>query len=1455
MTKSSDGTLSAPAGPAPDPAAGRVAEVIVTTADGERRRGSGYRVATGAVLTAAHVVAGARAVRVRFDAARPTERVVEAVVAWRHADTDTAVLTIACPDPVETASFGRVGESAVVMSCGAVGFPRFKMRAGSEGARYRDSEHVHATCAVLSNRKEGTLDLNVTPPAAGADPGASPWEGMSGAVVFSAGRIVGVVSRHHLSDGPGRLAAGRVDRWAERLSATELRELEALLGSGLTPDALPDVVTPSAARGATGMPFGARLLDLAPAELRERDDELARLAEFCAGADPYAWVQAPPWAGKTALAAWFALHPPSGVLPVWFFVTARLAGHADHAAFTEALTHQLAMIAGREPARHASATGRDDEWRLLLREAAERLARDGRTLLLIVDGLDEDRSAAVGGPSIAALLPQRPPPNVRVLVTSRPGPGLPADVPGTHPLRHCDPVTLLPVDAARHTEHEAVHELSVVLGGDDLDHDLVGLLAAARSELTLPDLYELTGRAHPVLKKRLAGGFGRILRRRADGAGARGYLFAHETMLTAALRELGPDIAGYRERVHAWARRYAEAGWLPGTPAYLLQPYGRMVASLDDPGLGTALATDRRRHDRMRAAYHSDVDALAEIDAVTAAVARSAPGALGPPAALAAARHLLTLRNAFVPAEMPVALAALGRTDRAITAAHRLTEPVNRAEALARIARILADRDDPRAVDTARLAVLLANAEETDPQEVFDTPRTLLTAATALMVTGHDEDALRALDSSGGWVSVSPAEALAELAVAAHPRDAVLSAKLLGEAVAEARKEKGAERIAALADVARTCAPVDGKLSKDLYRRIRKAARKASEESDDVDLLATAATALRDTDPELAADLAENAVSIARSHLGDAWNPDEEYPSLHGPYEATVDAVTALLAAGLVADAQQVLESARSRSGPFGPPAPLFLQEWADVAMGWAHRGRADEAWNAIVDSWSGFMYMVRDADGTAEMVRTLARAGASERVEFLARADTAERPWVAAEALAALAGHHAADDPERAGRLLTEAQVRAERIQAIEYTPDQLATLAVALAVTGRYGDAERLARTVTRGATRAWALAGLSLAHAEEGSPHAPRLAQEAADTLEGLGTEDRPGTRGKRTPHADEELEEVVQLALEAGRARLRPRRAQVGAVVRALGFMGDAAQAEKLIALHGGRSHRSELRLAAATGLWQYAPAEACDIVSDEELPLRGGPVRWDETAPEFARLIVAVGHQDPPRGERLRQAADRAARRCLPPPGDPLTGSRPRGLVIAGLLGLAARPAADDPPAPTTAQILEALDHAPFRRSSGHLVAVLHAALGDYRSAARSVREAGEPVDRATALTELAAYVAGARGLPMTAEGERDEVPAPADSDEGEDVMTLIRRLAALVAPPELADGREGWTVDGPGIITPAVRRSVAGALLAEALQTPGWHRALPVVADLDPDGITQVRDVVFAHLGLAADPP
>ncbi|MFI1536333.1 effector-associated domain 2-containing protein [Streptomyces anandii] len=214
-----------------------MAEVLVRLGDGAAgRRGSGYLVGADCVLTAAHVVTGPlERVTVRFDADRPGEWSAPARVLLLAESADVALLRI--PDlppgrpPVGPPAYAAVPDADVVLPFRAVGFPRFKLRAGpahpddGSPSRYRDSCHLSGTVSVLSNRREGSLELAVVAPPEDVEPERSPWEGMSGAAVWCDSAVIGVISAHHRSDGLGRLAAGRVERWYEALSPAELELL------------------------------------------------------------------------------------------------------------------------------------------------------------------------------------------------------------------------------------------------------------------------------------------------------------------------------------------------------------------------------------------------------------------------------------------------------------------------------------------------------------------------------------------------------------------------------------------------------------------------------------------------------------------------------------------------------------------------------------------------------------------------------------------------------------------------------------------------------------------------------------------------------------------------------------------------------------------------------------------------------------------------------------------------------------------------------------------------------------------------------------------------------------------------------------------------------------------------------------------------------------------------------
>ncbi|NUT48637.1 MAG: hypothetical protein HOV94_15215, partial [Saccharothrix sp.] len=257
---------------------------------------------------------------------------------------------------------------------------------------------------------------------------------------------------------------------------------------------------------------------LAPVELVGREEELAELAAFCtepAFAGAYRWWRAPAWSGKTALMSWFALHPPPGVRVVSFFVTARLAGQNDRTAFVDNVLEQLQAMVGGPVAIADSA--RVTRLLGLLDTAAHACQAAGETLVLLVDGMDEDQGADAGDGedrSIAALLPVDPPAGMRVVVSGRPNPPSPGDLPEHHPLRALAVVRPLSVSAAAQVARaDMERELERLL---HFEQDLLGLLVAAGGGLTSDDLSELTGRTQEQVSDQLRTVAGRSFTRRGS---------------------------------------------------------------------------------------------------------------------------------------------------------------------------------------------------------------------------------------------------------------------------------------------------------------------------------------------------------------------------------------------------------------------------------------------------------------------------------------------------------------------------------------------------------------------------------------------------------------------------------------------------------------------------------------------------------------------------------------------------------------------------------------------------------------------------------------------------------------------------------------------------------------------------------------------------------------------------
>ncbi len=308
-----------------------------------------------------------------------------------------------------------------------------------------------------------------------------------------------------------------------------------------------------------------------------------------------------------------------------FFITARLAAQDTREAFTQVLMEQLAELLGQSLPTVLPEATREAYLLGLLAQAAAACKDAGGRLVLVVDGLDEDRGVTTGpdAHSIAGLLPADPPAGMRVIVAGRPNPPVPDDVPDWHPLR--DPAIIRPLAAsphARDVQRLARQELQRLLRGSPAEQDVLGLLTAARGGLTARDLADLAGVPLWEVEEILHTVAGRTFQGRPSlldpAARPEVYLLGHEELQAAATDYLSGRLAGYRERLHAWAAGWRARRWPAETPEYLLAGYFRLLDDLGDLPRMIGLASDMARHDRMLDLTGGDAAALTEISTAQA---------------------------------------------------------------------------------------------------------------------------------------------------------------------------------------------------------------------------------------------------------------------------------------------------------------------------------------------------------------------------------------------------------------------------------------------------------------------------------------------------------------------------------------------------------------------------------------------------------------------------------------------------------------------------------------------------------------------------------------------------------------------------------------------------------------------------------------------------------------------
>ena len=343
---------------------------------------------------------------------------------------------------------------------------------------------------------------------------------------------------------------------------------------------------------------------------------MGEIAAFTSSSQGYRWLVGGAWAGKTALVAAALAALPERVDVVSYFLSRREAD-ADSNRFLSAVVPQLADLLDEDPPvadRH--------QFRALWERACSAAAAAERHLLLVVDGLDEDLHPP-GSPSVAALLPTMVGARAHVLVSSRPFPELPSDVPLGHPLLSTLQTELEPFEGAAELAALARQEIDELKRRDDdgLAVDVLAVLTAAAGPLAVEDLATLTAEAspeRPAHTRRVRRLVTEEAARSLEPVGSpatRRYQFAHASLLEYA--ETDPDLTDpdYRQRVHRWAEEWAAAGWSAGsasaavTPRYLLEAYPSTLAGGSEHPAG--------REDLERLA-----DLVSDIGWVDSAVAR-----------------------------------------------------------------------------------------------------------------------------------------------------------------------------------------------------------------------------------------------------------------------------------------------------------------------------------------------------------------------------------------------------------------------------------------------------------------------------------------------------------------------------------------------------------------------------------------------------------------------------------------------------------------------------------------------------------------------------------------------------------------------------------------------------------------------------------------------------------------
>ncbi|MCQ4207382.1 trypsin-like peptidase domain-containing protein [Streptomyces longispororuber] len=736
-----------------DSLAGRCAEILVRR-DGANGYGSGLRLATALVVTAAHVVEGHGPIGVRLSGGAADETVVTGRTVWRSARLDVALVELAPDAPLDEIAPMAVGvvpgEADGRLPFTAIGFPRHQSWTDDEAATWRDSDQIDGVIPLGSSLKRGRLLLHR---ADGRRLEAYEWSGFSGAGVVCEGAAVGVVVESTHSGGleAVRLAAAigayepRADSEREPgPSAALARELMA--AHGVVPRPLHGLERRRPAYAAMVRQYADRC-----AQLTGREREFADLLAFATGPDPYLMLVAGPWAGKTSLVTHFATRHQPG-LDVVSFVISRRDAQMRVQQFHQAVCDQLAALLGEFPPARPDAAAFFSLWERAVR-------RPGRSLLLLVDGLDENDHRALAEPSIASQLPAAPGPAAHVLVTSR-HTELPLDVDGGHPLRTCRREVLTPFPAATSLLLRARQDLDHVLA-EPVPRTVLTTLTVAGGALSSRDVAAIGSGSAPVIRRVLERGLSRVVEQR-PGTPPR-YTLAHDILAAAVREDLEPEeTTRTRIAVDEWAGGFAVADWPDETPDYLTDAYPTLLLTERAGPTLAGLASPARRA-LLRRRTKGDLAALSELSNAARLLAEAPDCDLTLLTRVSLFHSRIEDDHRTVPGTYPLLLVRLGRTEEGVQLARTLQNSYERADALLAIGEHLLGEQPVEARN------LIHESMAVTGRLTLEQMAHSVRAARALARHGEPgaaDIARRAVTGTGdeyGWSLTTAADALAEI--------------------------------------------------------------------------------------------------------------------------------------------------------------------------------------------------------------------------------------------------------------------------------------------------------------------------------------------------------------------------------------------------------------------------------------------------------------------------------------------------------------------------------------------------------------------------------------------------------------------------------------------------------------------------------------------------------------------